>query len=195
MAESFDKRVDKRFGFWHLPRMIFQPWFKSDIKRANSAQRYFCKNVEAKDMQDLINAKIDYYNENSSGDKLKYIKLEQIPDGAIVNTDTAMKVFEREAMETTDVLVGILADILICWVIGVIIGLIIGFFIPALFPYVGWFDLALTVIAFLVGLYLSVFRTTAVSLELEGVIKQMLVDNYMQFLDTQNIILQMLGML
>ena len=195
LAENFEERVEKRFGFWHLPRMIFQPWFKSDIKRANAAQSYFCKKNEAKDIQTLINTKIDYYNENSGGDKLNYIKLEAIPDGAIVDTDAAMKVFEREAMETTDVLVGILTDILICLVIGVIIYFIIWFFIPALIPYILWINLALTAIAFLVGLSLSVFRTTAVSLELEGVIKQMLVDNYMQFLDSQNIILQMFGML
>ena len=195
LSKEFDKRVEKRFGFWHLVRMMVQPWFKSDIKRANAAQRFFCKNVDSREMENLINAKIDYYNESTTGEKLNYVKLDKLPDGAIVNTDTAIKVFEREAMETTDVLVGILVDILLCLVVAFIIGFIIGLAIPSLLPYVGVVDIAMAMIAFGVGLYLSVFRTTAVSLELEGVIKQMLVDNYMQFLDAQNIILQMLGLL
>lgn len=195
LAKEFDKRVEKRFGFWHLLRMMVQPWFKSDIKRANSAQKYFCKNVNAREIENLINAKVDYYNENTTGDKLNYVKLEKLPDGAIVDTDTAIKVFEREAMETTDVLVGILIDILLCIVVAFIIGFIIGLAFPSLLPYVGLVDIVMAVIAFGVGLYLSVFRTTAVSLELESTIKQMLVDNYMQFLDAQNVILQMIGLL
>ena len=195
LSASFDKRVEKRFGFWHLPRMIIQPWFKSDIKRANAAQSYFCKNNEAKDIQTLINAKIDYYNENSAGDKLDYINLEAIPDGAIVDTDTAMKVFEREALETTDVLVGIILDIAIAWILVIIISYILLPLFPSAFGVCKIIESILGVIAALIGLYLSIFRTTAISLELEGVIKQMLVDNYMHFIDSQNIILQMLGML
>lgn len=50
------------------------------------------------------------------------------------------------------------------------------------------------IIAFGIGLYLSVFRTTALSLELEASIKQMLVDNYMLFIDSQNVITQLLGL-
>ena len=49
------KRVEKRFGFWHLIRMVVQPWFKSDVKRANSAQKYFCKDVDSREIENLIN--------------------------------------------------------------------------------------------------------------------------------------------
>mgnify|MGYP002625910581 FL=1 len=194
LSAHFDKRVDKRFGFWHLPRMLFQPWFKSDIQRANSAQKYFCKGFESTEMETLINSRIDYYNENSLGEKLSYIKLDKLPDGEIVDTDTAMKIFEREAMETTDVLAGVLVDVIVCLVIAFIIGLIIGLFFPGALPYAGLVDIIMTVIAFLIAMYLSIFRTTAVSIELESVIKQMLVDNYIQFLDAQNIIMQIIGM-
>lgn len=195
LKESFDKRVEKRFGFWHLIRMVVQPWFKSDVKRANSAQKYFCKDVDSREIENLINAKIDFYNENTNSDKLQYVKLDKIPDGAIVDTNTAIKVFEREAMETTDVMVGILIDIVLCLIVAFIIGFIIGLANPDLLQYCGIVDTVMAVIAFGIGIYLSVFRTTAISIDLENTIKQMLVDNYMQFLDAQNVILQMIGLL
>ncbi len=144
-------------------------------------------------MQNFINEKVDYYNRTAS-DKLSYVKLDKLPNDAIVDTDVALKVFEREALETTDVGVGILVDIIICFVIAFIIGFLIGLFIPSLIPYAGIVDIVLAIVAFGVGLYLSVFRTTALSLELEASIKQMLVDNYMLFVDSQNVITQLLGL-
>lgn len=193
LSIQFKERVEDRFGFWHLPRMLFQPWFKSDIKRANYAQRYLCKKVKAKDIEKLINAKIDNYNQSNSQNNLNYISLDKIKDGDIVDTNTALKIFEREAIETTDVVVGILVDILVCFVIAFIIGFIIGLFFPALIPYVGIVDIIMSIVAICIGLYLSVFRTTAISIELEDTIHRMLVDGYMQFLDTQNVIFQMIG--
>ena len=53
----------------------------------------------------------------------------------------------------------------------------------------------MTIIAFGLGIYVSVFRTTTIALELESQIQQLMIDNYMQFLESQNIITQMLGML
>lgn len=193
LQTCFGKRVEKRFGFWNLLRMIFQPWFKSDVKRASSAQKYFCKDVSAKDIQNFINEKVDFYNSTAS-DKLSYVKLDKLPEDAVVNTDVALKVFEREAMETTDVGVGILVDIIICVVVAFIIGFLIGLFVPSLSPYCGIVDIVCGIIAFGIGLYLSVFRTTAITLELEASIKQMLADNYMLYLDSQNIITQLLGL-
>jgi len=190
---EFDTRVDKRFGFWNLLRMIFQPWFSSDVKRAGAAQDYFCKNIQSDEVQNWINEKIDHYNRNS-GDKLSFISLDELPDDAIVNTTVALKIFDREALETTDVGVGILVDIIVCIVIAFIIGFIIGAFFPFLLSCIGIVDLIMTIIAFGIGLYLSVFRTTALSLELESTIKQMLVDNYMLFIDSQNVISQLLGL-
>lgn len=193
LHSKIDKRVEKRFGFWNLLRMIFQPWFSSDVKRASSAQEYFCKDVQTNEVQNWINEKVDFYNRNSA-DKLSYINLSELSDDSIVNTDVALKIFDREALETTDVGVGILVDIIVCIVIAVIIGIIIGAFIPSILPYAGIFDAILAIIAFGIGLYLSVFRTNAISLELEASIKQLLVDNYMLFLDSQNIISQLLGL-
>lgn len=183
LNESFEKPVEKRFGFWNTIRMLIQPWTKNDIQRANAAQSYFCKKVSSKEIQNLINAKVDYYNETAT-EKLHYVTLEQIPDGAIVNTDTAIKIFEREALETTDTVIGILIDILICNIIVFIISL----FIPI--PYVK----AITGgISLLISLFLCIRKTAPVTIELEQTIKEMLIDNYMQFLDAQNIILQILG--
>ncbi len=193
LQTNFDKKVDKRFGFWNLLRMVFQPWFSSDVKRASSAQKYFCKDVSSKDIQNFINETVDYYNSTAS-EKLSYVKLDKLPAGAVVDTDVALKVFEREALETTDVGVGILVDIIVGVIIAFIICFIIGAFIPPLWPYIGWVDIIMGIIAFGIGLYLSVFRTTALALDLEASIKQMLVDNYMLFIDSQNVITQLLGL-
>lgn len=193
LTAQFKERVEDRFGFWHLPRMLVQPWFKSDIKRANYAQKYLCQKVKATDIEKLINAKIDYYNQSNSQNNLNYISLDKIKDGDIVNTDIALKIFEREAMETTDIVVGILVDILVCFVIAFIIGFIIGLFFPILLPYVGIVDIIMIIASICIGFYLSIFRTTTISIELEATISRMLVDSYMQFLDTQNVIFQMIG--
>lgn len=195
LSEEFEKRIEDRFGFWHLLRMIGQPWFRSDVKRAKFAEDYFCENLQSREMQQWINNRIEYYNQNTSDVPLNYVTLNKLNTGAIVDTNVAIKVFDREAMETTDVLVGVFIDIIICVVIAFIIGLIIGFFIPALVPYAFIVDIVMGIIAFGVGLYLSVFKTTTISLELESQIQQMLVDNYIQFLDANNIISQILGLL
>lgn len=195
LTEKMAPRVEKRFGFWHLLRMLCQPWFKSDIARANAAQKYFCKDVKTSDVEDWINAKISYYNRYSSSGQLHAIKLSKITDGVIVDTDTAIKVFDREAMETTDVVSGIIIDILLCVVIAFIIGFLIGLFVPVLIPYAGIVDLVMGILAIGLGIYVSVFRTTTVSLELEQQITQLVVDNYMNFINAQDIISQMLGLL
>lgn len=195
LHSSIDKKVEKRFGFGNLLRMIFQPWFKSDVKRATSAQEYFCMDIDSKDVQNWINEKVDYYNSNSL-DKLSYVKLESLSDDSIVDNKVALKIFEREAMETTDTLVGILVDIIICVIVAAIIGFIFGFspLAPIVAPYAGIIDLVLAIIAFGMGIYISIFRTVPLSIELESTIKQMLVDNYIMFIDAQNIVSQLLGL-
>ncbi len=196
LQEEFAKRVDKRFGFWHLLRMWGQPWLRSDVKRARFAQTYFCKHVDAKEMQQQINAKIDNYNQYTSADeKLNFVKLAAIPNGSVVNSDVALKIFDREAVETTDAISGVLIDILICFVVAFIIGFLVGFFVPVLVPYLGIVDLLMSLIAFGIGIYLTFIRTMPISIELENQITEMLVQNYMQYLDSQNIIMQMIGAL
>ena len=100
--------VDKRFGFWDVFRMYYQYIFTSDVKRIKKAEKAFCKGLDPKELTKEINAKIYYYNETNN-DNLSYIKnLEEIPELSIVNTDLALKILDREAMEVTDGLIGII---------------------------------------------------------------------------------------
>ena len=196
LREDLSDRVEKRFGFWHLLRMWIQPWATSDVKRAKNAQSYLCRNTSAKDIQQLINAKIDYYNRNVSvEEKLNYVQLQSIPNGAIVDANVALKIFDREAMETTDTIVGIFIDILLCWVIAFVLGFIIGLFFPPLIPYVGVVDIIMTILAIVGGIYVSIVKTSTICVELERQILDMLVNNYIQYIDSQNVIAQMLGLL
>ena len=195
ISSEFEIRVEKRFGIWHIFRMIIQPWFKSDIRRADKAQNFFCKNINSTEIERIINSKIDYFNKNSSNNQLHYVKLQEIPKGVIVDTNVALKIFEREAMETTDILTGLLADILITVVIGFIIGFIIGLFFPLLIPICATIDTILAIVGVIVGIWLSFVRTTPISIALEDFIQHALTDNYMLFLESQNIILQITGLL
>ena len=195
LESEFKTRVDKRFGFWHVFRMSLQPIFRSDLKRADFAQDFFVKNVTSKKMETFINVKIDNYNSHTSGNKLQYVEINDIPKNAIVNSDVAIKVFDREALETADAISDVLVTILIVWIVGFIIGFVIGLFIPSLIPYAGIVDIVLGIIAFVLGLCISVFHQGPLAIEMENTIAQMLVDNYLSFLDSQYIIEQMLGLL
>lgn len=195
LTEEIEKRVEHRFGFWHMLRMILQPWIRSDVKRAKFAEKYFCKNLDHKDIQQFINNKIEYYNQNASNQKLNYVKLNKIETGSIVDSNVALKIFEREALETTDVLAGIVVDIVVCVVIAFLIGFIVGLLVPSLIPYLFIVDIILTVIAFGIGIYLSIFKTSTISIELEEQIRTLLIDNYIQYLDINDVIPQILGLL
>lgn len=197
LESELKTRVDKRFGFWHIFRMCLQPIFRSDLKRADFAQDFFVKNVTSKKMETFINVKIDNYNSHTSGNKLHYVEINDIPKNAIVNSDVAIKVFDREALETADIVSDILVTILIVWIVGFIIGFIIGLIIQdeEVFIYAGIIDLALGIVAFVLGLCISVFHQGPMATQMENAIAQMLVDNYLSFLDSQYIIEQMLGLL
>ena len=197
ISETFSAKIEKRFGLWHIFRMIVQPWIISNTKRTELAERYFCRGIECKDLQNLINTQIDDYNKNNQGEELRYIQLpESIPQNTIVNANVATLVFHREAIETTDILATVILGILIfcvTFLIGFILGFLFGYERVALTCFI--IDIAATIIAFLMGLYLSVFRTAMASIELENQLHQLMVENYMQFLESQNIINQILGML
>lgn len=195
LEKEFKARVDKRFGFWHIFRMCLQPIFRSDMKRADFAQDFFVKNLTPKEIETYINVKIDNYNSHGKSAKLHYVKINDIPKNAIVNSDVAIKVFDREALETADAISDVLVTILIVWIVGFIIGFIIGLFIPELLGYVGIIDFALGIIAFVLGLCISVFHQGPMAIEMENAIAQMLVDNYLSFLDSQYLIEQILGLL
>ena len=48
LSDKLNEKVSDRFGFLNLLRMYVQPWFYSDISRANSAQEYFLEDIEEK---------------------------------------------------------------------------------------------------------------------------------------------------
>ena len=194
LHSEFSSRVEKRFGFWNLLRMVCQPWFTSDVGRASAAQKYFCKNVKSSELQNWINAKIDNFNEYHA-DKLRPVTLDELAIGSIVDDTAALKVFEREAIETTDTMVGILVDVVLCLIVAFIIGFIVGCFIPLLVPYLGIVDTLMGLISFGIGIYLSMFRTVPMAISLENEITDMLVNNYMLFLNSQDIVSQMFGLL
>ena len=195
LQKKLSERVEDRFGFLNLLRMIFQPWFSSDVKRADNAQEYLCKDLQAKDIQQWINNKINFYNTNNPTDKINFVSIKDFSRGEIVDTNVAIKIFDREAMELTDVIGGVVIDIIICWVIGFIIGFIIGLCRHSLLPFIGIIDTVLGIIAFGIALYFSIFHTTTASIDLENQITQMLIDNYFTVLNSQDIISQILGLL
>ena len=185
--------IDKRFGFWGVFRMYYQYIFTSDVKRMKKAEKALCKGLNPKELTKEINAKIYYYNENHDGN-LSYIKnLKEIPEMSIVNPDLALKILDREAMEVTDGLVGVLLDIIICFCIGFIIGFIIGLFFPALIPYCGIIDLILAILSIIAAIVILFIYGSPIMTQMEVEIKQMLIYNFQLFIDSQNIIQQIIA--
>ena len=74
-----------------------------------------------------------------------------------------------------------------------IIGFIIGLCIPLLLPYIGIIDICLTILALVMGLYVAFFYETPIILDLEAEISRMIIDNYLYYIDAQNIIPQIVG--
>lgn len=103
-----------------------------------------------------------------------------------------MKILEREAMEVTDGLIGVLLDIIICLVIGFIIGFIIGLCIPVLIPYCAVIDTVLGVVSIIAGIIILFVYGSPVMDQMEIEIKQMLIYNFQLYLDSQNIFQQIL---
>lgn len=53
----------------------------------------------------------------------------------------------------------------------------------------------LGILAFVVAIYFSIFHTTVACIEMENQIVQMLIENYNMFLESQNVVYQILGLL
>lgn len=193
--EKIDKRVDKRFGFWNIPRMSIQPILSKELPRADKAQKKFCKDLDPNTIEKWVNAKVDYYNSNHE-DKLNYVDLGEIEKNQIVTFDVARKVFDREANEIGDFIKDILIGFIILQVLGFIIGFIIGFVMgDEAWGIIGIIDGALLVINFLICLGVSIFVNGPICNALESEISQMVLNNYMTYIYSQDIIAQMLGML
>ena len=192
IENTISANVDRRFGFWGVFRMYYQWIFTSDVKRVKKAERAFCHGLDPRKLTEEINAKIYHFNESNDAD-LNYIEeLEKIPELSIVNTEVAMKILEREAMEVTDGLIGVLLDIIICLVIGFIIGFIIGLCIPVLIPYCAVIDTVLGVVSIIAGIIILFVYGSPVMDQMEIEIKQMLIYNFQLYLDSQNIFQQIL---
>lgn len=185
IANTISSNVDKRFGFWNVLRMFYQWIFTSDIKRAKKAETAFVKNLEPEEMMKEINAKIDYYNRTNNAD-LAYIKnIDEIPKLSIVDTDVAFKVLEREAMDATDGIIGILIGLFFDLIL-----FIVTLFIPIIHPLI---KLILFCISLALGLVILFIYGGPVMLELESEIKQMVIYNFQAYIDSQNIIQQIIS--
>ena len=194
LTEEISARVKKRYNLLNIPRMVIQPIFRSGITRAEKAQNYFIENVSSADMQNFINSKIDYYNSNTSDRQLKYVKLDDIHPNAIVDSDVAQIIFDRESMEGADVIIDILVTIIVCGIIAFIIGFILGFiFGPVVLGICGAIDTVLCIIAFLLTIIISIRTTAQFSVEFEETLVPTLVDNYIGVIESQELLIQMLG--
>lgn len=190
--EKIEKRVDKRFGFWNIVRMTAQPVFRKELKRADKAQKYFCKDLTPNSTEKWINAKIDYYNQ-THGEKLQYVDLGKIEKNQIVTSEVARKVFDREAMEISEGFKDFFVGYVCVWIVGFIIGIIIA--ICGVPQIAGIIDGALTVIGFILCIIVSIFVNGPICNALESEISQMVLNNYMTYINSQDIITQMIGML
>lgn len=195
LTQEFEKRVSKRFNLINIPRMVLQSVFKDGIKRSDYAQDFFVKNVSSDDIQDLINSKIEYYNSQSSDMNYNYVQLNNIPKNAIVDSEVSAIIFDRESMEGADIIIDLLITILVCCIISFIIEFILVFFIPFLLGYCAIIDTVLIVVAFVLTIIISIKTTGQMSTELENMIIPMLVDNYINFIESQDFIIQMFGLL
>lgn len=185
--EKIDKRVDKRFGFWSILRMSTQPVFRKELKRMDKAQKYFCKDLTPNTIEKWINAKVDYYNQ-SHEEKLKPVNLDKIEKNQIVTIEVAQKVFDREFMEIGS---GI-RDVLIGFLVLQILALIVCIFAPQ----VGFIiEGVATIIEFIICIVIAIVYDSPLCVGLENEIKQMVLENYMAYINSQDIIAQMIGML
>lgn len=192
--EKIDKRVDKRFGFWNIVRMATQPVFRKELKRMDKAQKYFCKDLTPNTIEKWINAKVDYYNQ-SHEDKLGSVSLEKIGKNQIVTSEVAKKVFARENREIGGFLAGILISLLVVFVLTAI-AIVIMFALEVEEVWIAIIvDVAIAVIAFLVSIGVDIFVNGPICTALENEIKQMVLENYMAYINSQDIIAQMIGML
>lgn len=176
LTQEFEERVKRRFNIVNIPRMCIQPILRNGIKRSDKAQDFFIKKVSSEEMQNLINAKIDYYNSNCIDNTLKYIYLRDIPKTSIVDENVAKIIFDRESMESIDLLIDIFVYVVVCIIIAFIIGFIIGLFFPNLIPICGVIDAAMALIAFVLSIIISIKTTGQLSSEMENELVPKLVD-------------------
>lgn len=189
---EISRNVDKRFGFWGVFRMYYQYIFTSNVKRIKKAEKAFCKGLDPDDLTKEINAKINYYNEINNGN-LSYIKeLDAIPELSIVNSDLAFKVLDREAMEATDGLIGILLEIITFCILILLIHFLIKICNLILFASLpNWlFDLVLVTISFIAAIVILFAYGNPVMTQMQSEIQQMLIYNFQLYIDSQNIIQQ-----
>ena len=193
IQDVISTNVDKRFGFWGVFRTYYQTIFMSKYKRIKKAEKSFSKGLEVEEVVKEIDAKVEYFN-NSNSIQLNYVQVpSDSPKMSIVTTEVAMKVLERESMEVTDSLIGIIVDIILCFVVAFIIGFIIGFFFPSLIPYCGIVDIVMGILAFIGAMIILFVYGGPVMQEMEMEIKQMLVYNYTLYLDSLGLIQQIIS--
>jgi len=177
VRETIKENVEDRFGLLDLPRIFFQKLFSDNSDRMDYAQKALTENIMAEEIQDLINEKIRFYNEQTLDSvKLKgNIKLEPIGRNEIVDDAVFEQINARETSEYTDVLL----DITFVTIISTIIGSLIGYFFRI--------SNITGVVGFILGFILGVFLVGKAQSKLEDKISEMATHNYMIYIENQNI--------
>jgi c-di-AMP phosphodiesterase-like protein len=99
-------------------------------------------------------------------------------------------------MEGADVIIDILVTIIVCGIIAFIIGFILGFiFGPVVYGICGTLDIIFTIVAFVLTIIISLRTTAQLSAEFEETLVSVLVDNYIGVIESQDLLIQILGLI
>ncbi len=180
VREKVKENVEDRFGITSLPRMLWQKLFTGNTDRMTFAQDAFIKNITPVELESVINEKIRFYNESSDKLALNKISFLELKPHEIVTEDVFKLIQTRETMEYTDLLLGFIIDIVVGLVIGFIIGLITTKSMVG-----GWL---LSIPGIIVGFVFAIFTTGKAETKLEENITQQVVENYMNYINKQDII-------
>lgn len=182
VREKIEENVDNRFGITNLPRMVWQKIFTSNVDRMNYAQEAFLKDLSAADISNMVNGKIRNYNETSNSSyALHKITMSKIKQYQIVDEKVFHEIQTRETMEFTDLFTGVLLDAIMFGVAGLIVGLIGLIWGNIEIPKLGG------ILGFIAGLIFGIIVIGKTESNLESKITNMVTENYMNYINTQDI--------
>lgn len=177
VREKLKENVEDRFGVANLPRMLWQKCFTNNVNRMEYSQEAFLQNLTSEEIEGMVNEKIRYYNENAYDVTLKTVSFTEIEKHEIV-TETVFKLIQaRETMEYTDLLLGIIIDAIIAAIIG-----FVGGFIIIRNGIIG------SVFGLVIGIIFGICTTGKAETKLEEEISQQVIENYMNYINRQDII-------
>lgn len=185
--EKIQNNVEDRFGITSIPRILWQKIFSDNVDRMDYAQEAFLKEISPEEMKGMINEKIRFHNENSSGSKIKSVEFSAIDRHEIVTESVFRLIQTRETMEYTDLFLGIIIDL----IIGLILGYIIGFLVT-LFHLGGVGRWPGAIIGAIIGIIVAIVTIGKAEAKLEEDITQQVIENFMNYINKQDIINQTL---